>query len=483
VYGISPKRARRLHDATILALRRELVDERVLRPVNVRALTSTRAKALIKYRGELTEQEFARLVFLMRNLAPAIFETGEISLREALYGSPSRETALFPDGCLVQSSKFMTMSAPARFALENLPATPASDSDFTRNLAILERGAKRSFSLARAIRGMIKNGRLDGLEQEVHDELVQITGRGGDSETILAPLESLSRDLDSTAGSGGPLIPTRIEDQILPFLRNASVIGKYATIISNLPPGPARLPRMLSTAGVSWLNEIGPAPAATGPTFDNNVLLSPSLIAAEVAVSRQLIVQSAPDISREVVKDISKALGAELDRCALNGSGISPEPTGVLSLPVNPPGTYAYNARCPDITFAGPAKWQHILQMELELETARISDDSSMVWIAAPDVKNKWAQAEQVTGYPRYLWEGNTINGKPAISTFQLPPGKIIYGRFSDIILASWQSLEVLINPFSLASQGLVQIRVSMLAAINFKYCVAFASSADSASQ
>jgi hypothetical protein len=92
VYGLSPERSRKLYDITLLSVRRELIEERKLKPIRKEELIGTRAKALLRYKDRLTE--FARLVYLMANLAPAIIETGEFTLEEILYGSPL-ETPLF----------------------------------------------------------------------------------------------------------------------------------------------------------------------------------------------------------------------------------------------------------------------------------------------------------------------------------------------------------------------------------------------------
>jgi hypothetical protein len=94
VYGIAPNRSRKLFDVTVLSVRRALLGERKFKPVKVSELVGTRAKALVRYRDRLSSQEFARLVYLMKNLAPAIIETGEMSLSEILYGS-CREKPLF----------------------------------------------------------------------------------------------------------------------------------------------------------------------------------------------------------------------------------------------------------------------------------------------------------------------------------------------------------------------------------------------------
>jgi hypothetical protein len=71
-----------------------LIENRKLEPVQIGQLSGTKGKALIRYRARLSEEQFARLVYLMRNLAPSIIESGEFSLADILYG-PSGEQALF----------------------------------------------------------------------------------------------------------------------------------------------------------------------------------------------------------------------------------------------------------------------------------------------------------------------------------------------------------------------------------------------------
>jgi hypothetical protein len=94
VYAISPERARQLYDITLLSIRRTLIGERKLKPVEIGSLLGTKAKALVRYRARLSEEEFAKLCFLMRNLAPSLIESGEFTLADVLYG-PAGERALF----------------------------------------------------------------------------------------------------------------------------------------------------------------------------------------------------------------------------------------------------------------------------------------------------------------------------------------------------------------------------------------------------
>jgi hypothetical protein len=528
VFALPPRRSRQIYDATVLEARRVLLGERKIPSTLGYNLSGTRGLALMKFKSQLSPQDFSRLCFIMRNLAPqALIGSGLYSLTEILNGSLRARPLFGP----TESLNFnMSETAPFQFQLESVEekarsarelevqfAMPAAvvalsprsvtieekpipaglvshtaasllqtetPSDFVRNLRELERSSKRSFSIAKALRETLTSGHPTGMELEVSNELKLLSGRnGGDPNAFMIPAEALSQRADLDSSSSSQLVPVRIEPSILPYLRNRTICGRLgATIIDNLSPGNHRLPRMSGTANANWQPETG-AVVATNPTFDNDVILAPSRLESQVLVTRQLVRQSSPDIEKYIVADISAAIGVSVDAAALAGSGVSPIPTGILALPVNPAATYLYNARCPNVTWGGPASWSKVLAHELELETARVSDDGTLAWALSPDSRDKWAQTPQLTGFPKYLLENGMVNNRRAVSTFNLPPGTAILGKWSDIIIGSWSGIEVLLNEFSYASSSRILVRVSALMAINFKYSVSFVTSSDSAAQ
>jgi len=88
------------------------------------------------------------------------------------------------------------------------------------------------------------------------------------------------------------------------------------------------------------------------------------------------------------------------------------------------------------------------------------------------------------------LWENTDdddtlgrVNGRKALSTTQLPAGQVIFGKWSEMILASWVGVELLTDPFSLATTAEVRVRASVLADIGFRYALAFCCSSDSGAQ
>ncbi len=77
VYGLHPRRARVLHDQTMLEVRRQLLDVVKVPAITRRDLIGTRGHALAKYSDQLSAQDFSKLAYLMKNLAPAIIPRPE----------------------------------------------------------------------------------------------------------------------------------------------------------------------------------------------------------------------------------------------------------------------------------------------------------------------------------------------------------------------------------------------------------------------
>jgi hypothetical protein len=77
VFGIPPTRSRQLYDATLLETRRTLLDVVEIPAITRRDLIGTRGTALGKYFDQLSPADFAKLAFLMHNLAPAIIPKHE----------------------------------------------------------------------------------------------------------------------------------------------------------------------------------------------------------------------------------------------------------------------------------------------------------------------------------------------------------------------------------------------------------------------
>jgi hypothetical protein len=89
------------------------------------------------------------------------------------------------------------------------------------------------------------------------------------------------------------------------------------------------------------------------------------------------------------------------------------------------------------------------------------------------------------------LWENTAdpsdpfgrVNGRRAISSTQIQGSKVIFGKWSEMLICTWLGLDVMVDPFSLAVTGEIRVQVSLLADIQFRYPLAFACSSDSGAQ
>jgi hypothetical protein len=81
-------------------------------------------------------------------------------------------------------------------------------------------------------------------------------------------------------------------------------------------------------------------------------------------------------------------------------------------------------------------------------------------------------QVPKVANCPEFLWSqpDNEIDGRvarrKAVSTSQMPTGSIIFGRWSDAMVATWAGAEILVNPFLRATQAEYVITLNLLVAV-----------------
>jgi hypothetical protein len=334
--------------------------------------------------------------------------------------------------------------------------------------------------------------KLGALETEVDSELRalnphrNVVGR-------LVPIDVLSRDLSIGSGTGGVAVQTSVGDQVIPFLRAKTVCGQLgATLLDGLTNGNVKLPRATVGGVASWLPEIETG-TDTDQSFDS-IVATPKRIQASTIVSRQLVYQSSPDIEAFIAADLASAIAVAVDNAAINGTGTGSQPTGILNYPANLPGNYVYSSRSANVTFGGSASWAEVLLFEKNVELGNVVNDGTFGYATDPLCRDKWQQASKqagVTPYPVYLWENTAdpadsfgrVNGRRAISSTQIPGSKVIFGKWSEMLICSWLGVDIHVDPFSLATTGELRVQVSLLADIQFRYPLAFCCSTDSGAQ
>ena len=282
---------------------------------------------------------------------------------------------------------------------------------------------------------------------------------GKEAAGIIVPMDVLKRDLTvGTSTAGGHTVATDLlAGNFIDLLRNRAIMMGLGTSLTDLN-GNIAIPRMTGGATAYWVAESG-APTESQEAFDQ-VTLTPKTVGAYTDISRKLLLQSSIDIEALVRSDLATVLALEIDRAAINGSGASNQPTGILQ-------TSGIGAVAGG-TNGLAAAWSHIIDLETEVSQDN-ADMGRLAYVTNSKVRGKAKQTLLDAGSGRFLWEGNEINGYQALVTNQVPSNltkgsassvcsAIVFGNFTDLLLGFWGGLDLTVDPYTNSTSGTVRV-------------------------
>jgi HK97 family phage major capsid protein len=343
----------------------------------------------------------------------------------------------------------------------------------------LSRKEQARYSIARAIMGSA-DGNLDGLELEVHQELEKqlpsnYKRAGGVLVFTRAGLDS------ATATKGAETKFTEAGDFISMLRNKAKIFSLGARLMAGLQ-GPVSFPKQTGAATAQWVGENPGADVADSTLTLGSVSLSPKTLQASTAYSRQLLVQSVVDVESLVREDLALIHALAIDLAAINGSGSGNQPTGILN--TNGIGAVAIGAN------GGAPTYDHTVDLESAI-TAANADTVAMGYLTTTGIRGKLKKTPELgntAGMP--VWRGSEVNGYRAEATNQVPSTltkgtsvgnchAIIFGVFSELMVGEWGALELVVDPFRLKKQGMIEVTSFEMVDIAIRYAAAFAAAKD----
>ncbi|ROO26688.1 phage major capsid protein [Salinisphaera orenii] len=301
-------------------------------------------------------------------------------------------------------------------------------------------------SIVKAIRGQMQGG-ADGAELEYSREAERRSGRT--AQGLFIPMAKFETRT-TTTGNAGELVGTdHMGSQYIGALRNNLVARRMGVRIMSGLQGDVEIPKFKSGTTAGWVAEDSPVPSAD-MTF-GSVTLSPKTAGGMSEMSRNLLLQSSPDIETLVRDDLGFMLAKIIDAAIINGGGTN-EPTGVLSAS----GTQSGSLATPS--------FQEVLAMIQLGEEANVNPNS---WLMSPAAKAVLAGTEKTAQTGEYLLTGGTLAGIGATSTNQVPEAgeglaNVILGDWSQMLLGVWSEADLLVNPYEsdAYARGAVKVRV-----------------------
>jgi HK97 family phage major capsid protein len=323
-------------------------------------------------------------------------------------------------------------------------------------------GNRGRYSVGRALRRLIQGPReaLDGLEGEVSQELATRHGkrlRGGCGVFLPWDAPVNSRSLNTTSGAGS--LFTLVGRPIVDVLRAKSLVGILgARILPDLRGGRFAYPKKTGTVTTQWIAEAA-TPTESNAAFATSIVFSPNTCAARTDVTHRMSV-SIPDAEDVIAEDLTSALAVEVDRAACNGVGSGGIPLGIAQNPGVPVVAFGDNGGAPT--------WPLICSMRRTLARSN-ADVGALGLLTTPNAEYALRTTEKATGSGRFIWgDDNLVCGMPAYATNQLSSVNAkgsgtglssgIMGNWNDAMMGFWGPIEVIINPFTQSTDGVIRI-------------------------
>ena len=284
---------------------------------------------------------------------------------------------------------------------------------------------------------------------------------------IMVPLEVMKRDLVvGTDTAGGYTVATNLlAGSFIELLRNRMMVNQMgATTLSGLV-GDLAIPKQSGGATAYWVAESGD-PTESQQTL-GQVALAPKTVGAFTDLSRKLLLQSSIDIENFVKGDLALVLALAIDLAAINGSGSSNQPLGILN-------TTGIGDVAGGTNGAAPT-WDHIV----DLWTAVAQDNAafgSLGFLTNSKVIGKLMKTEKASNTAQFVCanfpDANGITGlagaRCGVSN-QVPSNltkgsssgvcsAIIYGNWADLIIGMWGTLDLTVDPYTGSTSGTVRV-------------------------
>ena len=339
---------------------------------------------------------------------------------------------------------------------------------------------QKQYSYVRAIAAALARAEgqaVSGFEAEISQDIERnIPANYKRNGGIFVPLQvrsAISEALYNTSGKGASTVFTQ-PGEFIDMLRNASVaVGLGARVMGGLT-GPVSFPSQTAGVSVSWVAEnSGTDVTATNATL-SSVGLTPKTLQGTTAFSRQLMAQASMDVEAFIRQDLASAHALAWDVAVMHGTGSNNQPTGIYA-------AGSVNA----VAMGGVPTFGKLIDMITEV----LKDNAlagSLAFATTPGMAGKLAQTVIAASTDtNMIWSGKLDNGTLAGYTARasnqvsaaLGGGSehgLIFGNWSDALIGMWGALELVVDPYALKKQGMIEVTSFQLCDIALRHPQSF---------
>jgi hypothetical protein len=318
---------------------------------------------------------------------------------------------------------------------------------------------KQPFSFGRAISALLKRGSLLDAEESFDiavrkriastEALSQLRANFLPAElSFYAPVIARARRSVDAGGSGSGVVGKTDIGPYSDLLQWSATLKQGAQLLTDVV-GDLSAGVSTSLPAPSWVAETEPAPD-TDQTF-TKLNLKPKRVSAKITVSSMLL-SASPDAEALITGDLAKGLSSQLDHAVLYGTG-GLQPLGI--------------ANHPDTNKVFGLDWKALSDLEALCASADIAE-ANFGYITSPNVRRDLKTALLSPGAGP-IWEHLTN----PLSSNVVDTVTVFAGCWDSCSIASW-GLEIIVNPFSKAEYGQVEIVGHLFCDVGLRYPKAF---------
>jgi len=342
------------------------------------------------------------------------------------------------------------------------------------------------FSIVRAAQGISSGRGLSGREAEVNQELEHRNGRR--TQGFFVPDNGWKKRtyVAGTASAGGNLIATdHLATNFVEALRDRLAVAELgATFLGGLV-GDVSIPKRTGTATAYWFGADDSDSVTESTGTIGTVTMTPKTVGALSKFSHLMNLQSTPDIEQLIRADFVALLADAIDTAAINGSGSSNQPTGILNTSGIGSVAGGTNGLAPTLDHlmdlkkevavdnADVASCGFLTNAKVEAVLSKLKDSQSQYLLSPYGTELGRSQIagrrfEVSNNVPSNLSKGTGTN-----------LSAIVYGNFSDLLIGLYGTLEILVDPYTDFAKGTTGIRALQSIDIAVRHPESFAAMQD----
>ena len=317
---------------------------------------------------------------------------------------------------------------------------PTEDKEEEIKSNIRKKMNKQKFSLLKAINDVVNNRNFDRATEAVINEGANEMRKAGIafSGQIQLPLEKRTI---SVATEHDNVIGLDTMDWEQPLRAKNVLVNAGAKFLSNLQSD-VLIP-IMSGSNVNWADEVGTAEDG-GASF-SSVKLSPKRLTAYLKISKTFLTQSSESAENMLKNDLINAINSKLEATILgDAEGTNERPQGIF---------YGKTIDNATTTFA------QLTALESGVEDANVINPTS--YVMSNSAKGAFRAMAKSSKNTQLVMEAGEIDGVKCYNTSNVKANHFIYGDFSNLVIGSFGSLDITIDPYTAAKENSIVLVVN----------------------